>query len=276
MIGAALRLSLSDSWNVYGTSKRKSSELNPQILKLDLSPNEVEGFHIPEVDWVIYCASVSGFVQCRQDPERSEFVNAIAPTLLAAAAEKRGSRFLYLSSNSVFDCETGEMKAGREYSPRGIYGRHKSDGEVGVLSRKDSAVLRLSKVIGQSWPLIDGWATQLCGGLGVDAFDDYRSSPVLLEDVVRGVEVLIENGKAGVFQMSSIGDLSYYEVALLVAKHLSVSSNLVTGVSAASMGVGPDEVMHFASMDVGRAQSELGFRARRVEAVIDDICRRRI
>jgi len=65
MIVAALRLSLSDLWNVYGTSRRKSIELNPQILKLDLSPNTVEGFHIPEVDWVVYCASVSGFAQCR-------------------------------------------------------------------------------------------------------------------------------------------------------------------------------------------------------------------
>ncbi len=63
VIGAALWLSLSDSWNVYGTSRRKSIELNQQVLKLGLSPNAVEGFYIPEVDWVIYCASVSGFMQ---------------------------------------------------------------------------------------------------------------------------------------------------------------------------------------------------------------------
>ncbi len=274
MIGAALRLYLSDSWNVYATSRRKSIGLNQQILKLDLSPNAVEGFHIPEVDWVIYCASVSGFAQCRQDPEGSAFINATAPTLLAAEAEKRGIRFLYLSSNSVFDCESGEMKAGREYSPRGIYGRHKADGEIGVLSCKDSAVLRLSKVVGQSWPLIDGWATQFCDGKSIDAFDDHRCSPVLLGDVVRVIEVLIEKNKTGIFQMSSFGDLSYYEVASRVAKYLSVSPKLVNGVSAASMGVPPGEVMHFASMNIARAQSELGFDARRVKAVIDDICRR--
>jgi len=274
MIGAAIRLHLSDSWNVYTTSRRESSGQDPQILELDISPNAVEGFRIPEVDWVIYCASVSGFAQCRQDPAKSEFINAIAPTLLAAEAEKRGIRFLYLSSNSVFDCESREMEIGREYSPRGIYGRHKADGEIGVLGCKDSAVLRLAKVIGQSWPLIDNWANDLRGGHGVDAFDDYRSSPLLLADVVRIIEILIEKNKIGIFQISSVGDMSYYEMASRVAKTLSISPHLINGVSAVSKGVPPGEVMHFASMNIARAESELGFRTRRVEAVIDDICRR--
>lgn len=59
----------------------------------------------PEI--VVHCAAMAILDECEAEPEAAWRINAEVPGVLAAATAHRGIRLVYISTDSVFDGQTG-------------------------------------------------------------------------------------------------------------------------------------------------------------------------
>ena len=135
----------------------------------------------------------------------------------ASAASALGARFLYISTDQVFDGERAPYAETAPAQPRLPHGRLKLEGEIMVKDACPGAVvLRSSLMVGTSgervYPPYEGY--QLASGLPVDAYEDEWRTPVLADDVARAAWDLVLGEVSGTFHLGGPERLSRHELAM--------------------------------------------------------------
>jgi len=253
---ALMRACCAQGYAVAGTSRRRNSG---DSIFLDLAAPDAGGTHLPPADIAVFCAAISGFRACREDPELARRVNVTVPAALAAALVARGTRVIALSSSSVFDWSTPRVPAGTAPCPTSLYGRLKAECEAAFLDLGDAAtIVRFAKVLAPGMPLITGWIEALRDGRQITAFSDLRMAPVALDDAVALLVALIDGTTSGIYQYSARADISYAEAAGHVAAALGAPRSAIVAASARDAGIPPEEITFFSSLESSRAEELLG------------------
>src|SRR5579884_1488136 len=133
--------------------------------------------------WVVHCAALTNVDWCEDHPAEAHAVNAAASGRLAAAARAASARFLYVSTDAVFDGRgAGGYREENRPNPLNVYARTKWQGERAVLeAAPDSLVVRTNLY---GWNILDRkslaeWALGLLeSGQGLPGFDDVIFSPL--------------------------------------------------------------------------------------------------
>src|ERR1019366_5438308 len=99
------------------------------------------------------------------------------------------------------------------------------------------------------------WLKDLSAGCPVNAFSDYRCSPISLSTVVAGINRVAVERRAGVWQFSGAADVSYAELAQQVARLSGAESSLVNATPT-PLGLMEHLPWH-TTLDARRACSEL-------------------
>ena len=100
-------------------------------------------------DWIINAGAFTNVDNAEENEELAFKINSEAPFLIAKHLEKLGSRFLFISTDFVFNGKKiTPYKTFDEVSPINAYGRSKASGEKKCLSLKNSYILRTSWVYG--------------------------------------------------------------------------------------------------------------------------------
>jgi len=140
----------------------------------------------PEV--IVNAGSMTDVDGCESVPEAAFRVNGVAPGVLALAARELGAHLLHVSTDYVFDGETGPYTEDALPNPRGVYALTKHVGEQAVRALAPaSAIARTAVVYG--WPPAGrpnfaSWLlTALRGGEPVPLFEDQYVSPSLADSV---------------------------------------------------------------------------------------------
>lgn len=77
----------------------QTSRKNPQLFHFDLR-NEQEFTNLPDADWAVIAAGISGYKECDQNPE-SRTINVARTIELCRALLDRGTKILFPSSTAV-------------------------------------------------------------------------------------------------------------------------------------------------------------------------------
>ncbi len=232
--------------DVYTTSRRPDACEHNAFL-LDLDGNQNEFFSDARIQKLtssgrltaFICAAITKISECEQDTEHSRRVNVTNTVELGEKLLSLGVRVVFISSNAVFsglEMFPGELATP---NPNTNYGRQKAEAEQGLLSAHASLpdapplmIVRLTKVLSRTAPLIEGWIKSLRAGLQISAFEDRRLSPISLDFVVKRLIKIVDHGKAGIYHVTGAKDLSYYEFACLLASSIGVDKGLVIPVVA--------------------------------------------
>jgi dTDP-4-dehydrorhamnose reductase len=230
------------------------------ILLLDLVASE--NWQPPEgIEAAIICAGATKVDECKRDPIGTRLVNVDGVSKLAHRLRLEGVMVLYLSTNQVFDGSKPFCQANEQYSPITEYGRQKAQVEDVLLSLGDSvAVLRLSKVLGPVHPLFKYWKKQLQSRVCVEAFSDMVVSPVPLNAVVSLIQLMVEQARTGVWQMSAAEEITYAEVAKFAASLLGASPGMVRSVKSTEACPELERVPAHTTLDIDPIRSSFGFQ----------------
>lgn len=121
--------------------------LTPTHAELDItdekSVKHYFALHRPRI--VLHLAAISNTWQCEQNPQESYRVNVLGTQLIAGAAAMCGARFVFFSSDQVYNgnLETGALAENVSVNPETCYARHKLEAERLALGAcEDSVVLR--------------------------------------------------------------------------------------------------------------------------------------
>lgn len=237
LLGCNLAYYFRDKFNVLGLYNTHLVEIDgmaankADILLLDQLKNTVNDF-IPDI--IIHCASLTDVDYCEVNKINTDIVNVLGTKNVVDSLNSSNAKIIYISSDSVYEGVTGNYSETDSVHPQNYYGMSKYKGELEVLKRPNSLVLRTN---------IFGWNIQakhsiaerilheLTGNRQINGFDDVYFSSIYTFDLARILEKAIEQNLAGIYNCGSRDSISKYDFARLIARLFHLNQNLVNPIS---------------------------------------------
>ena len=209
-----------------------------------------------------FCAAITSLAVCRAEPERTRLVNVTQTLQLAKRLKKYGYRFVFLSTNLVFDGKDPLPKPQDPSNPATEYGRQKAEDERSLLAMAvDTLVVRITKVVTQDHLLFKNWIRDFKNEKFVNAFEDMYLAPISINAVVSAIEGLTLRNARGIWHISPPQEFSYVQFACDIANSLGKSEDLVRAITADGI-VPQEERPRHPALDATRTENFLGVKFR--------------
>lgn len=213
---------------------------------------------------LIHTAAVTQPNDCAMDKTRCWKTNVGATRTLIKAAQKTKSYFVFISTDFVFDGKEGPYDEHATPNPINDYGESKLLAEEMVeMSDLHWAIVRTVFVYGGKVPggrmnFINWVKEKLTAGEKIKVVDDQLRTPTYVEDLAKGIILVLMKHAKGVFHISGKDMCTPYQLALMVAEILNLNSSLIEKVTAETfneIAVRPKKT----GFIITKAVKELGF-----------------
>jgi dTDP-4-dehydrorhamnose reductase len=188
---------------------------------------------------VVHLGAMTAVTDAFAHPQEAELVNTAATRVLAEAAAAAGARFLFSSTDMVFDGTAAPYRETDQPNPLSQYGRTKVAAERLLVSRPDVLVVRLPLMYGfAATPRSTTFANQIGAlrrGETVRLFTDEFRTPIWLPDAARAVIALARSGCNGLVHVAGPERLSRYELVAACAKRLGIGNPKLEPISRLSI-----------------------------------------
>lgn len=190
---------------------------------------------------VINSAAMTQVDDCEKQPELCEALNVTAVKHLCGLCKEYGARLLHVSTDFIFDGESGPYDETAAPAPLSVYGHSKWRAEQVVQSSGIPAciirtVLVYGVVAGQSRSNIVLWVKKsLEAGKSISVVDDQVRSPTLAEDLADGILAALFRNRTGIYHISGSEILTVYEIALRVAQFWKLDTSLVSRTDSSTL-----------------------------------------
>jgi dTDP-4-dehydrorhamnose reductase len=185
-------------------------------------------------DVVINAAAISDIDFAEKNREVARQVNVLGARYLAEVCERHDARFLFFSSDAVFDGNRDRYLEDDAVNPLNYYGKTKAEAERTVLSiAGNTVVVRVSLVLGYPATGTGGNAfylpleRRLQGGEEAAFPNDEYRTPVDVITLADSVLELSENDYRGIIHIGSTASISRYELAQRVAIAMGYDPDLI-------------------------------------------------
>jgi dTDP-4-dehydrorhamnose reductase len=215
----------------------------PGLVRLDAAETQTAADWIKTQvpDLVFYPAGFTWVDGCQRDSRRAYSANLEQPLALAQAAAGAGARFIYFSTDYVFDGRNGPYAEDSPTNPISIYGQAKRDAELELQRAMGDRQLtiRTSWVFG---PERQGknFAYQLLRSLAERKLMvcpvDQVSSPSYGPDVARVAVLLAEEGASGLIHVVGPEVMGRVTFARVIASAFGHNTDLIVGKPTAELG----------------------------------------
>ncbi|MGI9484139.1 MAG: dTDP-4-dehydrorhamnose reductase [Hyphomicrobiales bacterium] len=193
--------------------------------QLDVSDEAKVSQAIEELrpDVVVNAAAYTNVDGAENDREGAYQVNRNGPAHLARACAKTSARLIHISTDFVFDGETGQpYRPFDTPNPINVYGQSKLAGEREILGLLPSS----SAIIRTSWlyaPERRNFVTVMLEKLSNEAelsvVCDHISTPTSTESLCQAILAAIEHSASGTFHWADCGIASRYDFACAIYEY---------------------------------------------------------
>lgn len=227
--------------------------------------------HKPDI--VVHTAAARDPNFCEENPRESGRINRDATAELAGLCADRGIRFVFTSTDLVFDGREAPYAETDGVNPLGAYGEQKVEAEVLVGERWPEAVIcRLPLLFGATGPETSNFgagflAKARLGKVGRLFVDEFRT-PLSARDVAAGIVCLVRSSHTGVVHLAGGERVSRFEFGKAICEAFLIQPAPILETKQADVPMAaprPADV----SLQIERAR-QLGFEPRPLaEAVLD-------
>lgn len=212
-------------WEVTGSYFSFKTESN--VFYNTLDPSHPDNFDILSFkpDVIVHCGALTHVDYCETHENESYQKTVQSTKNLIAIAKQCQAKFVYISTDYVFDGKDGPYTEDAPVNPLSVYARHKLEGEQLALSElKDTLVLRITNVYGDEIRgknfiarIIEQCRNhqKLVLKLPYDQF----ATPTNAWDIARAMFVLLRDGKSGIYHICSSDFMNRVELALRVLQY---------------------------------------------------------
>jgi dTDP-4-dehydrorhamnose reductase len=228
-------------WEVIGSYF--SFPVEGTVFYNTLQPDQSENFDILswKPDVIVHCGALTHVDYCETNQEESYQKTVVSTHNLVAIAKACGSRFVYLSTDYVFDGEHGPYRETDPVNPISIYGAHKLQAEQYALEHlPDTLVLRITNVYGdeiRGKNFIARIIDQCVKGqkLVLKLPYDQFATPTNAYDIARAMFLLLRDGKKGIYHMAGSDFMNRVELALRVLHYFPQASYELIPISTEAL-----------------------------------------
>ncbi len=239
LMGANLALEARRTWDVTGFYNHHAVHLdNVECLPVDLTRMEdVIGLCDrlnPAV--LVHLAACTNVDWCEEHPNEAYRVNVETTKYLAQWAARSGSRFLFMSTDSVFDGLKGGYVESDPVSPLNCYAATKCGAETAVREAGPRHLIIRANIYG--WNLqpklsLAEWILSRAEtGREIPGFTDIIFAPILVNTLAEIIFKMLELDVVGTFHVAGSKALSKYDFAKEVVRLFGCEQSLVTATTS--------------------------------------------
>lgn len=227
-------------------------------------------------DAIVHIAAIANIDYSEENQQEAAAVNTETTGRLAALAADHGARFIFCSTDNVFDGTEGHYGEDALVSPVNFYGRTKVAAEVLVHDAlEDAVIVRVALVIGL--PILGSGNSflikmeeSLREGKAIKIPENEVRSPVDVITLGKALLELAGSDFCGVINLAGSTSLNRFDMAKQIARKLGYSEDLVIPINSnalAGRAPRPDNV----SLDNGLSREVLKTPMRTLDEALDDI-----
>lgn len=242
MLGSALVRAWRKKYRLIAASQTRQV---PGLVNItgDLASPGFAGALIDQArpDLVVHAAAWTDVDGCEEDPSRAMRVNAEATGRLAASAWRSGARFVYISTEAVFDGVRGAYRETDTPNPINRYGASKLAGEQAALSaHPDALILRIS---------LEGWRSNGKPGFVQWIVDglrrretrqvctDWVHTIIFAPNVAEVIERLWAVGATGLYHAGADAPASNLKIAKAAAAEFGLNASLLVPIRSDTLAL---------------------------------------
>ncbi|OGW84706.1 MAG: hypothetical protein A2987_06645 [Omnitrophica bacterium RIFCSPLOWO2_01_FULL_45_10] len=222
-------------------------------------------FKNDDIDCVIHAAGIADTDKCEDEKYyKAAYASNVGGTeKMLSFAKKLGAKFVYISTNAVFDGAKAPYTEIDTPNPINRYGAMKSECEKMVKQNiKDYLIVRPILMYGLNNPnermsFFTKIIEKLEKGKKINVVDDVFENPLLSYECGRLIWRLIDKDAFGIYHIAGKTILSRYEAARTIARVFRLDEGLINPVSSSffkTIAPRPKNT----SYDTSKIESELG------------------
>ncbi len=268
LLGQSLLHELQNRFLLLATSR--DAQLNLSInklsfLELDITHwgkcREIVDEFKPDV--IVNAAAFTNVDACETQKEKCWRANVKGVENLARAARKNMALLVHISTDYIFDGQNGPYSEEQHPNPIGYYGKAKLAAENVVrMTGIPYAIVRTNVVYGTGTNLKNNfflWVYHsLKAGKRINVVTDQYNNPTLANDLAKGVRLLIEQSKYGIYNIAGQEYVNRYEFAIKIAEACGFSTALITPIRSDALQQKAPRPMR-GGLIIDKAKTELGY-----------------
>jgi dTDP-4-dehydrorhamnose reductase len=170
-------------------------------------------------DVVVHTAAYTNVDECEKDKDTAFAVNVQGTKNVANATEKLHAKFVYISTDYVFNGNKGRYKEEDTTDPIDYYGITKLEGEKSVTNVcSDFVIARPSVIYGAGKKNFVTWAIDMLKNKkNFNIVNDQYVSPTFNVDLAKQLVALIDQDETGIFHTAGGERISRYDFVKNIA-----------------------------------------------------------
>ena len=235
--GNCLRYFTEVGWNCLGTHfsfATESTQFYNTLDPTDSSNADIDGFN-PNI--IVHCGALTWVDYCEENEDES-FEKTVQSTINAVKlAKKFNAKFIYLSTDYVFDGAKGFYIESDKVNPLGVYARHKLEAERHIEAELDNYIIcRITNVYGDEIRGKNFIARLIENMEKGDSMElklpvDQYATPVNASDVARAIHGLITASASGIYHLASTDYLNRVQLAERVLAYFGHEQVVIKSVT---------------------------------------------
>lgn len=220
-------------------------------------------------DAIVNTAAMTNVDACELERQLAWTLNVTVVEHLVRIARATDAHLVHLSTDYVFDGESGPYTEQDVPGPINYYGKSKLAGENAITSAGiDHAILRTNVVYGppSGRPDFAQWVIKaLDTSRPITVVTDQFSNPTYVDDLAMAIIRVVERKQTGLYHVGGADYLSRYDFARQIASFFRVSTDLIQPITTAELQQAAKRPLKGGLVSL-KAQAMLGLRFRGVES----------
>lgn len=196
-----------------------------ELIQLDLTKPDEFINRAKNFDVVIHCAANANLGECEKNPESAFKINSLATEKLAQWSFEQNSKFIFLSTDIVFDGLRGNYSENDLPNPINVYGKTKFEAEKKLLNiHGNLIILRLALCLGKglatTTSFIDWFHNKLEKREDIPLYYDEIRTPVSSNYAAMSIWNMINSNYQGILHLTGKEKLSRYQLGAKLLDYL--------------------------------------------------------
>jgi dTDP-4-dehydrorhamnose reductase len=218
---------------VFGICRNYSETKLKNINEINIDVTNINAFSkvLKEIkpNLIIHCAALVDVDKCELEKEYAD--NLHARFLDSILIHSPNSKLIYISTDSVFDGETGNYLENSIPNPLNYYASSKFLGENRIIEFHKNFLIIRTNIFGFHYPskpsLVEWALSKLLNNESIGGFNDVYFNPIYTKHLAEIIYKLNESKTSGILNIGTDLQISKYQFLIKLAKGFSINTNLI-------------------------------------------------